>query len=87
MIEKYQYVENSERHVGFNRVDVPDSNGMYFDLTNDQVKQYLSYELMSSPNILRNYGNASYQAYEPYIKTTKLEKCEDIWNRTNGLEN
>ena len=35
-IDKYQYVENHTRTVGFNRVYAP--NGKYFDLTSDEVK-------------------------------------------------
>jgi len=52
-LDKYQYAENSTRTVGFNRIYSP--GGRYFDLTSDEVKQYLSYELVSSPNILRVY--------------------------------
>ena len=68
IIDKYQYDENSERQVGINRIWTP--FGKYYDLLDDEVKQYLSYELISAPNILRNYGrNTSKPAYEPYTKS------------------
>ena len=72
--------------MGFNRIYTPE--GKYFDLTTDDVKQYLSYELVSSPNILRVYTEGeSKDAYQHLIRTSKLENCKDIWDRTEGLEN
>ena len=85
VIDKYEYDETSERRVGFNRIYTPD--GTYLDLTNDNVKQYLSYELMSSTHVLKVYREESIQEYNSTLKTTKLENCKEIWNRTEDLEN
>ena len=61
VLDKYQYDETTERHVGINRVWAPD--GKYIDLKEDEVKQYLSYELMSAPTLLRTYGEHSKVEY------------------------
>ena len=47
----------------------------------------MSYELTSSTNILKVYRNESKQAFRSTVKTTKLENCKEIWDRTEGLEN
>ena len=51
------------------------------------MKQYLSYELMSSTNMLKIYKDVSLLEYGFTVKTSKLENCQEIWNRTEGLEN
>ena len=45
------------------------------DLTKNTVKQYLSYELMSSTNVFKLYREESIQEYNKTNKTAKLENC------------
>ena len=54
------------------------------DLTDDDVKKYLSYELMSSTNLFKVYSEESKQGYESTLKTSKVENCGEIWDRTVG---
>jgi len=43
--------------------------------------------MMSIPTLFRTYGANSKVEYSKYIKNASLEHCEEILNRTNGLDN
>ena len=45
-----------------NRVWAPD--GKNLDLTDNEVKQYLSFEMISAPNVFRTYGQDSLLEYQ-----------------------
>ena len=57
----------------------------YIDLKDDEVKQYLTYELMSAPTLLRTYGEHSIVEYSQYINRAPLEDCGDVIVKTEGL--